>query len=83
MCQYSVDPFARAIKENVNTDVIAVGRLDEPDLANSIIGNGDADLVAVGRAMFRNPYWAFDAATKLSKKIKVPKQYINGFPRNI
>ncbi|MGG7142540.1 NADH:flavin oxidoreductase/NADH oxidase [Clostridium nigeriense] len=76
-------PFARAIKENVNTDVIAVGRLDEPDLANSVIGNGDADLVAIGRAMFRNPYWPLDAAMKLGKKIKVPKQYINGFPRNI
>lgn len=76
-------PFARAIKENVNTDVIAVGRLDEPDLANSVIGNEDADLVAIGRAMFRNPYWTFDAAIKLNKKTQVPKQYMRGFPRNI
>lgn len=76
-------PFARAIKENVNTDVIAVGRLDEPDLANSVIGNEDADLVAIGRAMFRNPYWAFDAAIKLNQKTQVPKQYMRGFPRNI
>ena len=76
-------PFARAIKENVNTDVIAVGRLDEPDLANSVIGNEDADLVAIGRAMFINPYWTFDAANKLNQKIQVPKQYIRGLPRNI
>lgn len=76
-------PFARAIKERVNIDVIAVGRLDEPDLANSVIGNEEADLVAIGRAMFRNPYWAFEAAMKLNEKTQVPKQYMRGFPKNI
>ena len=76
-------PYARAIKENVNTEVIAVGRLEEVDLANSVIGNEDADLVAVGRAMFKNPYWALDAASKLNKKIEVPRQYKKGLPKNI
>lgn len=76
-------PFARAIKEAINTDVIAVGRLDEPELANAVIGNEDSDLVAIGRAMFRNPYWAFEAAMKLNKKTQVPKQYMRGFPKNI
>ena len=76
-------PFARAIKESVGIDVIAVGLLDEPELANSVIGNGDADLVAIGRAMLRNPYWAFEAANKLNFKTQVPKQYSRGFSRSI
>lgn len=76
-------PYARAIKENINTEVIAVGRLDEPELANSIIGNEEADLVAVGRAMFRNPYWALNAASKLNEKVKITRQYKLGFPREI
>ncbi|MDU5111837.1 MAG: NADH:flavin oxidoreductase/NADH oxidase, partial [Clostridium sp.] len=76
-------PYARAIKENVNTEVIAVGRLEEVDLANSVIGNEEADLVAVGRAMFKNPYWALDAASKLNIKIEVPRQYKKGLPKNI
>ncbi|MBE6054631.1 MAG: NADH:flavin oxidoreductase/NADH oxidase [Clostridium sartagoforme] len=76
-------PFAREIKEKVNTDVIAVGKLEEPEVANSVIGNEEADLVAIGRGMFRNPYWAFDAAIKLNKKIQIPKQYMRGFPKNI
>lgn len=76
-------PFARAIKESLNVDVIAVGKLDEPELANAIIGNDEVDLVAIGRAMFRNPYWAFDAATKLNKKTQVPNQYKLGLSRNI
>jgi NADPH2 dehydrogenase len=75
-------PLARAIKEALNVPVIAVGRLDEPSLANSVIGNEDADLVAVGRGMLRNPYWALEAATVLKKEIEVPQQYVTGFPRN-
>jgi len=75
-------PLARAIKEELNIPVIAVGRLDEPSLANSVIGNEDADLVAVGRGMLRNPYWAIEAATVLKKEVALPKQYETGFPRN-
>lgn len=75
-------PLARAIKEELNVPVIAVGRLDEPSLANSVIGNEDADLVAVGRGMLRNPYWAIEAATVLKKEVALPKQYETGFPRN-
>jgi NADPH2 dehydrogenase len=75
-------PLARAIKEALNVPVIAVGRLDEPSLANSVIGNEDADLVAVGRGMLRNPYWALEAATVLKQEIEVPKQYVTGFPKS-
>jgi NADPH2 dehydrogenase len=75
-------PLARAIKEALNVPVIAVGRLDEPSLANSVIGNEDADLVAVGRGMLRNPYWALEAATVIKQEIEVPKQYVTGFPKS-
>ena len=76
-------PFARAIKETLGVDVIAVGKLDEPELANAVIGNEEADLVAIGRAMFRNPYWAFEAAIKLNRKTQIPNQYGRGFTRSI
>ncbi|RAL24157.1 NADH:flavin oxidoreductase/NADH oxidase [Thermoflavimicrobium daqui] len=74
-------PLAREIKKALNIPVIAVGRLDEPALANAIIGNEDADLVAVGRGMLRNPYWTLEAAAKLNKEITIPKQYETGFPK--
>ncbi|WP_299091576.1 NADH:flavin oxidoreductase/NADH oxidase [uncultured Metabacillus sp.] len=74
-------PLARAIKQELNIPVIAVGRLDEPALANSVIGNEEADLVAVGRGMLRNPYWTLEAATVLLKETELPKQYLPGFPR--
>lgn len=74
-------PLARAIREALDIPVIAVGRLDDPALANSVIGNEDADLVAVGRGMLRNPYWALEAASVLHKEIEVPRQYDRGFAR--
>ncbi|WP_338448480.1 NADH:flavin oxidoreductase/NADH oxidase [Niallia oryzisoli] len=72
-------PLARDIKNALNVPVIAVGRLDDPILANSFIGNEDADLVAIGRGMLRNPHWALEAATILKKETSIPKQYLTGF----
>ncbi|WP_192601952.1 NADH:flavin oxidoreductase/NADH oxidase [Bacillus sp. OAE603] len=72
-------PLAREIKQALNVPVIAVGRLDEPSLANAVVGNDDADLVAVGRGMLRNPYWTLEAASKLNKETIIPRQYTTGF----
>lgn len=72
-------PLARDIKNALDVPVIAVGRLDDPILANAVIGNEDADLVAVGRGMLRNPHWALEAATLLKKETQIPKQYARGF----
>jgi NADPH2 dehydrogenase len=74
-------PLARAFKQELNVPVIAVGRLDSAELANSVIGNEDADLVAVGRGMLRNPYWTIEAATQLRKETEMPKQYAVAFPK--
>ncbi|WP_128101982.1 NADH:flavin oxidoreductase/NADH oxidase [Paenibacillus sp. DCT19] len=72
-------PLAKGIKNALNVPVIAVGRLDDPTLANAVIGNEEGDLVAVGRGLLRNPYWALEAASKLRKETQVPKQYTTGF----
>ncbi|MNI74299.1 NADPH dehydrogenase [compost metagenome] len=72
-------PLARAIKEGLNVPVIAVGRLDTPELANAVVGNEEAELVAVGRGMLKNPYWALTAAEALHKEVPVPAQYERGF----
>ncbi|WP_300382966.1 NADH:flavin oxidoreductase/NADH oxidase [Clostridium sp.] len=75
--------FARKIKYALDTDVIAVGRLEAPEIANAIIGNEDADLVAIGRGMFINPYWALEAGVKLNKITEVPIQYQYAFPKDM
>ncbi|CAN7724708.1 NADH:flavin oxidoreductase/NADH oxidase [Paenibacillus sp. LjRoot56] len=69
-------PFARRIRESLRIPVIAVGMLEEPAIAESVIGNEDADLVAIARGMLRDPYWATNAAISLrSENTNVPKQY--------
>ncbi len=74
-------PFAQAFKAALQVPVIAVGKLDDPIVANAVIGNQAADLVAVGRGMLRNPYWSLGASVQLHEKITIPKQYERGFPR--
>jgi len=74
-------PLARKIKEALGVPVMAVGRLDDPVLANAVIGNGEADLIAVGRGMLRNPYWTLEAAMRLGKETGIPQQYIKAFER--
>ncbi|UOF89601.1 NADH:flavin oxidoreductase/NADH oxidase [Fodinisporobacter ferrooxydans] len=74
-------PFARAIREALSVPVIAVGMLEEPALAEAVVCNGDADLVAIARGMLRDPYWATRAAINLGHDpINIPIQYQRGYP---
>jgi NADPH-dependent 2,4-dienoyl-CoA reductase/sulfur reductase-like enzyme len=49
--------YARTIKANVSIPVIAVGRINSPEVAEEVLARGDADFVATGRALFADPYW--------------------------
>jgi len=50
-------PLAEAIKKAVGIPVAAVGRLHNLELAESVITNGQADIIAIGRQMIADPYW--------------------------
>ncbi|WP_129691146.1 NADH:flavin oxidoreductase/NADH oxidase [Gottfriedia acidiceleris] len=67
--------LAEQIKKEVEIPVIAVGKLDDANLAESVLGNQEADLIAVGRGMLSNPYWANDASILLDGKPLTPKPY--------
>lgn len=68
-------PFARAIREALDIPVIAVGMLEDARLAESVLGNHDADLVALARGLLRDPYWPIHAAQALGDEVDVPRQY--------
>lgn len=72
-------PLARAVKTALDVPVITVGMIDDPLLAEHAVAAGDVDLVAVGRGMLRNPYWAVDALRKLEGKAEVVKPYLRGY----
>lgn len=73
-------PLARAVKQAVSIPVIAVGLITEAAQAEAIIGTGDADLVAVARAMLYDPRWPWHAAAALGAKIKAAPQYLRSAP---
>lgn len=74
-------PFAREFKKELNIPVIAVGILEDPLVAETVIGNGDADLVAIGRGMLKDPYWAIWASEKLGDTIAPAQQYQRAYPK--
>ena len=47
--------LAEGIKKVVNIPVIAVGRINDPELADEILTQGKADLISMGRALIGDP----------------------------
>lgn len=49
--------YAAAIKTAVNIPVIAVAKLDDPDLASKALVEGKCDMIALARQLLCDPYW--------------------------
>ncbi len=73
--------LARAIKRAVKAPVVAVGMIREFDQAEAILAAGDADFVALARAMLYNPRWPWHAAAHFGRTVNVPKQYLRSLPQ--
>jgi 2,4-dienoyl-CoA reductase-like NADH-dependent reductase (Old Yellow Enzyme family) len=68
-------PFARAIRHATGIATIAVGLITEPRHADEIVARGDADLVALARALLRDPRWPWRAAAELGGSVRGAPQY--------
>ncbi|GAA1160333.1 NADH:flavin oxidoreductase/NADH oxidase [Streptomyces hebeiensis] len=68
-------PFAARVKAETRLPVAAVGLITEPEQAEKIITNGEADAVLLGRELLRDPSWARRAARELGGTVFVPQQY--------
>lgn len=68
-------PFAARVKAETTLPVAAVGMITEPEQAEKILVNGEADAVLLGRELLRNPSWARHAARELGGDVQVPEQY--------
>jgi len=75
--------FAQAVKAAVEVPVIAVGLITEPEHAESIIASGQADAVALARAMLYEPHWPWHAAARLGASVQVPPQYWRAPPHGV
>jgi len=74
-------PYAHRVKEEVGLPTIAVGLITEPEQAEAIIENEEADAVSLARAMLYDPRWPWHAAAKLGAQVSAPKQYWRSQPR--
>jgi 2,4-dienoyl-CoA reductase-like NADH-dependent reductase (Old Yellow Enzyme family) len=74
-------PLAEAIKAAVGLPTIAVGLITEPAQAEAVISSGQADAVALARAMLYNPRWPWHAAAQLGAQVSAPPQYWRCQPR--
>lgn len=68
-------PLAERLRREAGIPTAAVGLITAPEMAEEIIRNGRADLVAMGRELLRHPHWPLDAARALRQDIDWPEQY--------
>jgi NADPH2 dehydrogenase len=60
--------------------VVAVGSITEPHQAETILGSGQADLIAMARGMLFDPRWPWHAAQALGERAAFPPQYQRAHP---
>jgi len=68
-------PFASRIRHESGMTVSAVGLITEPEQADAIIREGEADMVFLARELLRDPYWPLHAAHALGRTVSWPVQY--------
>ncbi|MCC6306690.1 MAG: NADH:flavin oxidoreductase/NADH oxidase [Rhodobacteraceae bacterium] len=73
--------FAEAVRRRAEVPTMAVGLISEPVQAETILRSGQADMVALARAMLWNPRWVWHAASALGEEAAMPVQYIRAAPR--
>jgi 2,4-dienoyl-CoA reductase-like NADH-dependent reductase (Old Yellow Enzyme family) len=74
-------PLAEAVRRGSGITTMAVGQITEPQQAETILTNGQAYLIAIGRRLMFDPHWAWRAANELGVFLKYPARYRNAHPR--
>src|SRR3954469_14731581 len=73
-------PYAQRVKAEMGLPTIAVGLITEPEQAEAIIANGEADAVSLARAMLYDPRWPWHAAAKLGARVYQPVDEVLNWP---
>lgn len=76
-------PFARDIRRATGIVTMAVGLITEPRQADAIIAAGDADIIALARALLRDPRWPWRAAAELGATVAGAPQYWRALPKEM
>lgn len=74
-------PLAKAIRAATGLPTIAVGLITEPEQAEAIVANGEADLVGLARGILYDPRWPWHAAARLGAQVQATPQYWRSQPQ--
>jgi 2,4-dienoyl-CoA reductase-like NADH-dependent reductase (Old Yellow Enzyme family) len=72
--------FAARIKQETSMPTIGVGLITDARQAETIVQSGQADMVALARAMLYDPRWPWHAAAELGASVSAPPQYWRSQP---
>lgn len=70
--------YSERIKKDPGFMTATVGLITRAEMAEQLLKDGKADLIALGRELLRNPYWPLYAAHDLKEDIEWPQQYERG-----
>jgi 2,4-dienoyl-CoA reductase-like NADH-dependent reductase (Old Yellow Enzyme family) len=71
-------PLAEYVAERIKQPVSAVGQITDAKQAEQILQSGQVDVILIGRASLRDPYWPLRAANELGVEVNWPEQYERG-----
>jgi 2,4-dienoyl-CoA reductase-like NADH-dependent reductase (Old Yellow Enzyme family) len=75
--------FAARIRAASGLPTIAVGLITDPEQAETILREGQADMVAMARAILYDARWPWHAAAALGGQVDVPEQYWRSQPHGL
>ena len=70
MAEACMVDMAEKVKKIAGVPVIAVGKLDRPDVAEKVLVDGKADMIAIGRGLLSDPYWVRKVEQHREDKIR-------------
>jgi len=73
--------IAARIKREAAIATRTVGLIVQPEQAERVIASGQADMVALGRALLDDPHWGWHAARALGADVPRPRQYLRAGPK--
>ena len=73
-------PFARTVKAHTGMTTTAVGLITQAQQAEDALQRGDADLIAIARAVLFNPRWPWMAAAQLGGQVVASTRYLGCQP---
>lgn len=71
--------FSKQIKDTLNIPTIAVGLIYESKLIEEVLEKGEADLIALGRELLRNPYFVNQLYASEKQLNQLPESYLRAY----